>query len=96
MILDFYRLKDLFTRNVFYHVSVILFILIMGPSSILSVIHTATIGTMLNNNYGNNGHWLKNVTCIHTLKRRCCIHLENAVRSVTLPLQAFCCFTIIQ
>ena len=40
----------------------------MGPSNILSVIHTVTIGTMLNNNGGNNnGHELKNVTCKQTV-----------------------------
>ena len=35
----------------------------MSPSPILSIIHTVTIGTMLNYNGGNNGHGLKNVTC---------------------------------
>ena len=39
----------------------------MGPSPILSVIHTVTIGTMLNFKGTNNGHGLKNVTCIQTL-----------------------------
>ena len=34
----------------------------MGPSPILSIIHTVTIGTMLNFTGGNNGHGLKNVT----------------------------------
>ena len=38
-----------------------------GPSPILFVIHTIMIGTMLNNNGGNNGHGLKNVTCKQTL-----------------------------
>ena len=38
----------------------------MGPSPILSVVHTVTVGTMLNLNGGNNGHMLKNVTCEHT------------------------------
>ena len=33
----------------------------MGPSPILSIIHTFTIGTMLNFNGGNNGHGLKNL-----------------------------------
>ena len=66
--------KYLFTRNVFQPVSVIttvikcvLFIVIriaekMCPSAILSIIHTVTIGIMLNFNGGNNGHKLKNVT----------------------------------
>ena len=31
----------------------------MGPSSILSVIHTVTIDAMLNINSGNNAHGLK-------------------------------------
>ena len=31
----------------------------MGPSPNLSIIHTVTIGTMLNNNGGNTGHGLK-------------------------------------
>ena len=31
----------------------------MGPLLILSIIHTVAIGTMLNNNGGNNGHRLK-------------------------------------
>ena len=35
----------------------------MDPSLILSVIHTITIGTMLNFNGGNNGYGLKYVTC---------------------------------
>ena len=41
----------------------------MGPSTCptLSVILTATIGTMLNFNGGNNGHMLKIVTCKQTL-----------------------------
>ena len=34
----------------------------MGSSVILSIIHTITIGTILNFNGGNNGHGLKNVT----------------------------------
>ena len=41
----------------------------MAPSSILSIIHTVTIGTMLNFNGGNKGHGLKNVTCKQTLNR---------------------------
>ena len=56
--------KGLFMHNVFQPVSVIIFIVIrimdrMGPSPILSVIHTVTIVTMLNNNGGNNGPGLK-------------------------------------
>ena len=39
----------------------------MGPSLILSVIHTITIGTMLNNNDGDNEHGLENVRCRQTL-----------------------------
>ena len=35
----------------------------MGLSSILSIIHTVTIGAILNNNGGNDGHGLKNFTC---------------------------------
>ena len=35
----------------------------MDPSSILSIIHTVTIGTMLVFNSGDNGHGLKNVKC---------------------------------
>ena len=31
----------------------------MGPSPILSTIHTITFGTILNFNNGNNGHELK-------------------------------------
>ena len=33
----------------------------MGPSPILSVIHTIPIGTVLNCNGGSNGHRLKNL-----------------------------------
>ena len=33
----------------------------MGPSPILSVIHTVTIGTVFNFNSDNNGHGLNNV-----------------------------------
>ena len=40
----------------------------MGPSAILSVIHTVTIATMLNFNGGNNGHGLKNLTYKKTLR----------------------------
>ena len=40
----------------------------IGPSPNLSVIHTVTIGTMLNLNGGNNGHGLKTVTCKQTLR----------------------------
>ena len=39
----------------------------MGLSPILFVIHTVTIGIMVNFNGGNNGHGLKNVTCKQTL-----------------------------
>ena len=39
----------------------------MGPSPIVTVIHTITIDTMLSFNYRNNGHGLKNVTCKQTL-----------------------------
>ena len=39
----------------------------IGPSPILSVIHTITIGRMLNVKGGNYGHGLKNVTCKQTL-----------------------------
>ena len=35
----------------------------MGPSPILSFIHTVSIGIMLNFNGGNNGYGLLNVTC---------------------------------
>ena len=31
----------------------------MGPLQILSIIHTVTIGTMLNCNGGNNRQWAK-------------------------------------
>ena len=34
----------------------------MGPSPILSIIQTITIGTVVNFNGGNNGHGLKNLT----------------------------------
>ena len=57
--------KGLFTRNVFYPASVILFTdiritdRIMGPLPILPVIHIVIIGTMLNNNGGKSGHGLK-------------------------------------
>ena len=43
----------------------------MGPLPILSVIHTITIGTMLNFNCGNNGHGLQNVACKHTSVAAC-------------------------
>ena len=39
----------------------------MGPSSILSVIHTITIGTMLSVNGGKKRTLAKNVTCKETL-----------------------------
>ena len=39
----------------------------MGLSPILLLIHTVTIITMLNNNGGNNGNGLNNVTCKQTL-----------------------------
>ena len=39
----------------------------IGPSPILSVIHTVTIGTMLNFNGGNNEDRLKNGRCKLTL-----------------------------
>ena len=40
----------------------------MGPLPVLSIIHTITIGTMLNFNGGNNGHWLENVMRQQILK----------------------------
>ena len=40
----------------------------MGPSPILSIIHTVTIDTKLNFNGGSNGNGPKNVTCKQTLK----------------------------
>ena len=51
--------------------SVILFIVIRIKNRrvgrlILCDLHTITLGTMLNNNGGNNGHGLKNVTCKQT------------------------------
>ena len=72
------RVYGLFIRNVFQAMSVIitvikcvLFISIrimdrICPSPILSIIHTVTIGTMLNFNGCNNGHGVKNVTCKQT------------------------------
>ena len=39
----------------------------IGLSLILSIIHTATIVTMLNLSVDKNGHRLKNVTCKQTL-----------------------------
>ena len=39
----------------------------MGLSLILSIIHTDTIGIMVNNNGDNNGQGLKNVTNYQTL-----------------------------
>ena len=39
----------------------------MGQSSILSIIHTVTIGALLNFSSGNNGHGMKSVTCKQTL-----------------------------
>ena len=42
----------------------------MGPSPFLYVVHTITIGTMLNFNGGNNEHRLKNLTCKETLMQR--------------------------
>ena len=41
----------------------------MGPSSILSAIHTITISTMLNLNGGNNGRGLINVRYKQIFKR---------------------------
>ena len=41
---------------------------------ILSIIHTVTIGTILNNIGVNNGHGLKTVTSKQSLIRGCCIH----------------------
>ena len=41
----------------------------MGLSPILSIIHTLTIGTMLNFNGCNNGHGLENVSCKQTVNR---------------------------
>ena len=43
----------------------------IGPSPILSVVHTTTIDTLLNVDGGNNGHGLNNVTCKQTL---CFVH----------------------
>ena len=40
----------------------------MGPSPILTVIHTENISTMLNSNGDNNGHELKNVTDLEEKK----------------------------
>ena len=40
----------------------------MGPSLILSVIHNSMIGTMLNNNSGNNGHGLRKLWTTVVLK----------------------------
>ena len=40
----------------------------MGLVPILSVIHTVTIGTMLNCGGGNNGGGIKNVTCRQTFR----------------------------
>ena len=42
----------------------------MSLSPILSVIHTDTIGTMINCSGGSNGHGLKNVTCKQTFTWR--------------------------
>ena len=66
------QVKDLFTRNVFSPcplllplLNVFFFIVIrkmekkIDPSPNLSNIHTITIGTMLNFNYGNKGLWIK-------------------------------------
>ena len=39
----------------------------MGPSPILSIIHTVTFDTMLNFNGDNNGHGIKYATCKQTL-----------------------------
>ena len=41
----------------------------MGPSSILSVIHNITVGTMLNLNGGNNGRGLINIRWKMIFKR---------------------------
>ena len=38
----------------------------MGPSPILSIIHTVSIGTKLNFNGGNNEYGLENVMCEQT------------------------------
>ena len=40
----------------------------MGPSPILSVIHTFTIGAMLNFHDSKDGSGIENVTCKQTLK----------------------------
>ena len=40
----------------------------IGPSPILLIINTITIGTMLNNNSSNIGHGLQNVTCKQTFR----------------------------
>ena len=39
----------------------------MGPSLILSAIHTVYIDTMLNLTSGNNGHMRKHIACEQTL-----------------------------
>ena len=39
----------------------------MYPSPILFIIHTMTLGTMLNFNGDNNGHGLEHVTCKQTI-----------------------------
>ena len=64
--------KGLFTSNVFNLCPLNLFIDIkktdtMGPSDILAIIHTFTIGATLNSNGGNNGS-RQNVTYKQNLK----------------------------
>ena len=41
----------------------------MGPSPILSITHTVTIGTMPNFSGGNKAHGLKNVMCKQTFNQ---------------------------
>ena len=43
----------------------------MGRSSILSIIHTVTIGALINFSSGNKGYGTKSVTCKQTLMMKC-------------------------
>ena len=90
--------QGLFTRNVFFspYPPLPLDIRIrgrMGPSPILSVIHTVFIGTMLNDSGGNSGHGSKryvqtNLQCrwLHTFGQTKGLFTPNDPATVTVTL----------
>ena len=53
----------------------------MGPSPILFVIHVVTIGTMLNNNGGNDGHALKKTLRVNRPSGMECIDITSVHKS---------------